>query len=236
MILQLIRHGKAIAIGRNYVEHAKELGNAVPQAPLFFIKPNSSYSFNQPVHLPPNTKSLHHEVELAVVLAQDITAQQSLEKCRNAILGYAVAIDITDRQEQATAKEKGLPWTSAKCLDGFTPIGPFIPKDNIADPQNLQLWLNVNGETKQDGNTRDMIFPIDVLLSYISHRITLYKGDIILTGTPAGVGPVEAGDVIKCGIMGFKESEFQVTVEGSWFGKDKIPSIQDLMEQRKNLE
>ena len=114
--------------------------------------------------------------------------------------GYALALDMTARDFQDAIKKKGAPWTLAKMFDTSCPVSGFLAKEKIPDPQNLQLWLKVNGEMRQDGNTKDMIFTIPTLLSYISKYITLQEGDLILTGTPAGVGPVSSGDIITCGL------------------------------------
>jgi len=195
-----LRSGKKIvAIGRNYVEHAKELNNAVPKEPFFFLKPTTSYvTTGGKVEIPRGTV-VHHEVELGVVIGRggrDITSQQALSH----IAGYALAIDMTARNMQDAVKKKGLPWAAAKGFDTFTPISDFIPAEFVPDPHNLRLWLKINGETKQDGTSADMIFPISRLIEHVSSIMTLEEGDLLLTGTPSGVGPVNPGDSITAGL------------------------------------
>ncbi|KAF9935678.1 hypothetical protein BGZ67_003173 [Mortierella alpina] len=188
---------KIVAIGRNYSEHAKELGNAVPTAPFFFLKPTSSYITNgQSIEVPEGCE-VHHELELAVVIGKDgrnIRAQDA----NSYISGYALALDMTARNLQQQAKEKGMPWSAAKGYDTFTPIGEFIPKDQIVDHDNVDLLLQVDGVTKQQGNTRDMIFSIPTLIENVSAIMTLQEGDVILSGTPKGVGRVLPGETITC--------------------------------------
>lgn len=202
-----------VAVGRNYADHAAELGNAVPENPILFLKPQSSVTkFPHVVQVPLSTPSLHHEVELAVKIKHTLCRPSSLEQARAAIGGYCVALDMTDRSAQNVAKKAGLPWTLAKSLDTFTPLGPEVCVDVVSDDGNLELWLTVNGKTVQRGSTKDMIFPVGVLLAYISHRITLNPGDVVLTGTPAGVGPVVPGDFLQCGITGLPQSNMVVQV------------------------
>lgn len=195
-----VQHGKKIvAIGRNFVEHVRELNNTVPKEPFFFLKPTTSYLANGGnIELPRGT-IVHHEVELGVVIGRrgrDIPSAQA----ESYIAGYALAIDMTGRNIQDDVKKKGLPWTTAKGFDTFTPIGPFIPKSSISDPHNLNLWLKINGEFKQNGNTEAMIVKIPRLIEHVSSIMTLEEGDLILTGTPSGVGPVNAGDKISVGL------------------------------------
>ncbi|KAF9286075.1 hypothetical protein BGZ68_003272 [Mortierella alpina] len=188
---------KIVAIGRNYSEHAKELGNAVPTAPFFFLKPTSSYITNgQSIEVPEGCE-VHHELELAVVIGKDGRNIRA-EDANGYISGYALALDMTARNLQQQAKEKGMPWSAAKGYDTFTPIGEFIPKDQIVDHDNVDLLLQVNGVTKQQGNTRDMIFSIPTLIENVSAIMTLQEGDVILSGTPKGVGRVLPGETITC--------------------------------------
>ncbi|ORY45245.1 hypothetical protein BCR33DRAFT_697356 [Rhizoclosmatium globosum] len=193
---------KIVAIGRNYAEHAKELGNAVPTTPFFFLKPTSSYvtsySTNPTIEIPKGS-NVHHEVELAVVIGangRDISEATAMRH----VEGYALAIDATARDLQDEAKKAGKPWSTAKGFDTFTPIGDFIPKTMIEDPDALTLWLKVNDTVKQNGPTSDMIFKIPQLISYVSSIMTLERGDVILTGTPAGVGRMNPGDIVTCGL------------------------------------
>ncbi|KIM27558.1 hypothetical protein M408DRAFT_166659 [Serendipita vermifera MAFF 305830] len=191
---------KIVAIGRNYAKHAKELGNAVPEKPFFFLKPTSSYLLNGGKVEIPRGVTVHHEVELGVVIGKtgrDISATQAEEY----VAGYALGIDMTGRNVQDAAKKKGLPWTAAKGFDTFTPISGFIPKSAVSDPSNLNLWLKINGAFKQNGNTGDMIFRIPQLIEHVSSIMTLEEGDLILTGTPEGVGAIQAGDKITAGLQ-----------------------------------
>ncbi|KAF9002610.1 hypothetical protein BDZ89DRAFT_1105200 [Hymenopellis radicata] len=192
------RHGKKIvAIGRNYAEHVKELSNAMPPEPFFFTKPTTSYVASGGVVLIPPGIDAHHEVELGLVIGKggrDIPQANAQAH----IAGYALAVDMTARNLQNQVKKKGLPWSAAKGFDTFTPIGPFIEKTSSIDPQNLALVLSINGETKQSGLTSDMIFRIPRLIEHISSIMTLEEGDLVLTGTPSGVGPVKPGDKVEC--------------------------------------
>ncbi|KAK6913748.1 Fumarylacetoacetase-like, C-terminal [Dillenia turbinata] len=201
---------KIVAVGRNYAAHAKELGNAVPKEPVLFLKPTSSYLENGgTIEVPPPLESLDHEVELAVVISQkarDVPESSAMDY----VGGYALALDMTAREIQASAKSAGLPWTIAKGQDTFTPIGSVLPKSAVPDPDNLELWLKVDGETRQKGSTADMIFKIPFLVSHISSIMTLFEGDVILTGTPKGVGPVKAGQRITAGITGILDVHFNV--------------------------
>ncbi|XP_010524545.1 PREDICTED: acylpyruvase FAHD1, mitochondrial [Tarenaya hassleriana] len=211
MIQRLFTQGtKIVGVGRNYAAHAKELGNAVPKEPVLFLKPTSSYLENGgTIKIPHPLESLHHEVELAVVIgekARDVPEAMAMDY----IGGYAVALDMTAREIQASAKASGLPWTLAKGQDTFTPISSVLPTAMVPDPNNLELWLKVDDEMKQKGSTKDMIFKIPFLISYISSVMTLFEGDVILTGTPEGVGPVKVGQKVTAGITGFSEVHFDV--------------------------
>ncbi|CAN6468196.1 unnamed protein product [Victoria cruziana] len=201
---------KIVAVGRNYVAHAKELGNAVPKEPVLFLKPTTSYLQNGgTIEVPHPLESLDHEVELAVVIgkkARDVPHATAMDH----VAGYALALDMTAREIQSSAKASGLPWTVAKGQDSFTPIGSMLPKAAVEDPHNLELWLKVDNELKQKGSTKDMIFKIPFLVSHISSIMTLLEGDVILTGTPEGVGPVKVGQRITAGITGFTDVQFNV--------------------------
>ncbi|CAK8563709.1 unnamed protein product [Lathyrus sativus] len=201
---------KIIAVGRNYAAHAKELGNAVPTAPVLFMKPTSSYLRNGgTIQIPHNESSLHHEVELAVVIgkkARDVPESSAMDY----VAGYALALDMTARDLQSAAKSAGLPWTVSKGQDTFTPISPILPKTSVPNPDDLELWIKVDGEIRQKGSTKDMIFKLPFLISHISSLMTLFEGDVILTGTPPGVGPVKEGQKITAGITDLVDVEFNV--------------------------
>lgn len=201
---------KIVCVGRNYAEHAAELGNALPTEPMLFLKPSTAYlQQGKQIMFPPGCKELHYEVELGLVISKTGTDIPESE-VMNHIGGYALALDMTARDFQNAAKKKGIPWSLAKGFNTSCPISQFIPKESVSDPQNIGLWCKVNGETKQDGNTKDMIFNIPTLVSYISQYFTLETGDLVLTGTPAGVGPVVPGDVITAGLGDMVEMSFTV--------------------------
>ena len=150
------------------------------------------------MQLPPNS-DVDHEVELGVVIGKggvDIPQSSAMSY----VGGYVLALDMTNRTRQGAAKKGGLPWSLAKGFDTSCPISGFLTPEQIPDPQNVNLWLKVNGVERQNGNTKDMVFSIPFLISYLSDHFTLEEGDLILTGTPQGVGPVTPGDVIECGL------------------------------------
>ncbi|KAF5209456.1 hypothetical protein E0198_003756 [Clavispora lusitaniae] len=195
---------KILCIGRNYAAHIKELNNMAPSQPFFFLKPSSSVLRpNNGPFLVPKGVVAHYEVELAFTLnktLKNLPPTFSAQEALDAIEGYALAIDFTARNVQDEAKKKGLPWSIGKGFDTFLPLSGFIPKEKIPDPYNVRLSLSVNGETKQDDMTNLMIFPIHRILSHMSAIMTLEKGDLILTGTPKGVGPVKPGDHIEASL------------------------------------
>ncbi|KAL1713759.1 hypothetical protein EV715DRAFT_258105 [Schizophyllum commune] len=200
MATSFARTGKKIvAIGRNYAEHIKELNNAAPKEPFFFLKPTSSYiSSGGKLEIPRGVVA-HHEVELGLVIGQRARDVKQAD-AHSVIAGYALAVDMTARNVQDAVKKKGLPWSTAKGFDTFTPVGDFIAKSAVANPDDLRLWLKINGAFKQNGTTADMIFKIPRLIEHITSIMTLEEGDLVLTGTPSGVGPVNPGDKIECGL------------------------------------
>ncbi|KAJ1934548.1 hypothetical protein FBU59_005663 [Linderina macrospora] len=190
---------KIVAIGRNFSEHAKELGNAVPTKPFFFLKPTSSYVTSPGKIEIPAGCTVHHEVELGVVIGKS-GRNISAAAAPDHIAGYALALDLTARNVQDEAKKKGLPWSAAKGYDTFTPVGEFIPKDQVKDAQNVRLWIEVAGQVRQDGVTDAMIFGIPQLVEHVSSIMRLEEGDLILTGTPKGVGPILPGETVVAGL------------------------------------
>ncbi|RMD98613.1 MAG: FAA hydrolase family protein [Calditrichaeota bacterium] len=192
------RPSKIVCVGRNYGRHAAELGNAIPDEPIIFAKaPSSMIPMEEKIHIPPNAGRVDYEGEIAIVMgktASHIDRSQALEH----VAAYTLVNDVTARDLQKQDKEKGLPWFRAKSFDTFCPIGPgLVPAGEIPDPQSLTLHLRVNGQERQKGNTADMLFGFDELIAYISRHMTLHVGDIIATGTPAGVGPLQPGDVVE---------------------------------------
>lgn len=209
--MSLIRAGDVGETNPTCSDHIAELNNMKPKQPFFFLKPPSSIVLpGQGSCLRPKGIEMHYEVELALVigkLVQDLKADDT-KGALEAIQAYAVAIDMTARNAQNEAKKKGLPWDIAKGFDTFLPMSNIIPKTCIPNPHDVELYLQVNGSTRQEGSTNLMIYQIPRIMSDISKVMTLHPGDIILTGTPAGVGPVEPGDVMKAGVrVGGKELE-----------------------------
>jgi len=189
--------GKILCIGRNYVDHIKELGNEAPSAPIIFMKPSTAIiSSGESVVIPAYSSDCHYEAELAVLIGaegKDIAEADALAH----VAGYGVAIDMTLRDVQDNLKKKGLPWEIAKGFDTSCPLSDFVPADKVADPQNLTICLALNGEQRQNGSTGLMINSVARIISYLSGIFTLEEGDMILTGTPAGVGRVVAGDRMR---------------------------------------
>jgi 2-keto-4-pentenoate hydratase/2-oxohepta-3-ene-1,7-dioic acid hydratase in catechol pathway len=195
-LLAPVTPSKIVCVGRNYGEHAKELGNEVPQEPLLFFKPPSSLLAHKgTVLMPAQAERVDFEGELALVIGKRASKLAADADWRSYVRGYTIANDVTARDLQ----KKDGQWTRAKGFDTFCPVGPVV--SNEVDPEKgLTLETRVNGEIKQHGSTLDFIFPIPVLLSYITAAITLEAGDLLLTGTPAGVGPLSAGDKVDVSI------------------------------------
>jgi 2-keto-4-pentenoate hydratase/2-oxohepta-3-ene-1,7-dioic acid hydratase in catechol pathway len=193
---------KVVCVGSNYADHIKEMGSKVSAEPVLFIKPETALcDIRQPIAIPRDFGSVHHEVELAVLIGIALK-QASEDRVARAIAGYGVALDLTLRDLQTDFKKAGQPWEKAKGFDGSCPISGFIPVAEFGDAQQAELALSVNGENRQQGNTRDMITAILPLISYMSRFFTLRPGDIILTGTPQGVGPMAVGDTLEVSING----------------------------------
>ena len=201
---------KIVCVGRNFADHASELNNPVPLVPLIFLKPPSSFiKQGSSIKIPPKCTALHHEVELGIVIGKG-GSNIPKDKAFSHIAGYVLALDMTARDFQEEIKAKSHPWLLAKCWDTFCPISEYIPKSNINNPENLELWLKVNNNLKQSDSTKNMIFGVSQVISYASKVMTLEIGDLILMGTPKGVGPVKSGDVIDCGIKNVTEMKFFV--------------------------
>ena len=197
---QSVRPGKLLCIGRNYAKHAAEMQSDVPAEPMVFLKPSTALiGQGGRVVLPPQSEDVHHEVELVAVIGRggkDIAEAQALDY----VDGYAAGLDMTARDLQSRAKKAGHPWSVAKGFDTFAPLGQAVPAREVGDPQGLDVRLVINGETRQEGHTRDMIFPVARLVAYCSRIFTLMPGDLLYTGTPEGVGPVKDGDVLEATI------------------------------------
>ena len=208
----IFRPGKIVCIGLNYRKHAIESGMAIPEEPVVFFKATSSISGPfDPIHIPKGSEKTDWEVELAVVIGKKAT-YVSQEEAMDYVAGYTIHNDVSERAFQL---ERGGQWVKGKSCDSFAPLGPYIvSKEDIQDPNNLNLWLKVNGEKLQDGNTSDFIFNISEVVSYLSHFMTLEAGDIISTGTPEGVGLgfsppryLKEGDIVELGIEGLGTSK-----------------------------
>lgn len=207
-LLSPVLPSKVVGIGKNYAEHAREMGSEPPAEPVIFLKPSTSViGPGDPVPYPALSSEVHHEAELAVVigrLCREVPVQRSLE----VVLGYTVANDVTARDLQRTDAQ----WTRAKGFDGFCPLGPWIVTD--LDPSDLRVTCAVNGQVRQDASTADLLRGIPELISYVSAVMTLLPGDVILSGTPAGVGPVVPGDEMTVSVEGIGSLSNGVVASG----------------------
>lgn len=203
--------GKVVCVGRNYAEHAKELNNPVPTEPLLFIKPGSC---TVPVEggfvIPEDRGDVHYEAEIAVLIGKPLSRKPSEEEVLDAISGYAPALDLTLRDVQAKLKEKGLPWELAKSFDGAFVLAPFVSADRFPDPTDIGIRLSIDGEVRQDGNSRDMLNPIVPLIQHIAGHFSLQPGDVVSTGTPVGVGPLKRGSALLLELPGASRFESRV--------------------------
>jgi len=196
LLAPVIPRSKVVAVGLNYVNHIREMGHDMPTAPVLFLKPNTSVvGPDDPIVLPEWTNEVSYEVELAVVIGR-LCKDVSPEAAPNFILGYTIANDVTARDAQRTDGQ----WSRAKGFDSACPLGPWIDTD--FNPEDAEISSRVNGEVRQDARTSDMLFDVPYLVSYVSEAMTLLPGDVIITGTPAGVGQIESGDVVECEIEG----------------------------------
>lgn len=186
------------AIGRNYAEHAKELGNEIPSEPLIFLKAGSCATVGAAdLQLPVWKNELHHEVELALRFDDNLKIHEA-----------CIALDLTDREKQNQLKAKGQPWTLAKSFRGACPLSPFFPVQQLAELKQLEISLKVNGELRQQGNTNQMIFSLEQIIEFVCVHFPVVPGDLILTGTPSGVGPFKKGDLL--------EAEIAKKIKHSW--------------------
>jgi len=203
--------GKLLCIGRNYADHAAEMDRNVPDEPMVFLKPSSALIRSEgTVRLPPQSKDVHHEVELVAVIGtegRNIAVDDALDH----VSAFAVGLDMTARDLQAQAKARRHPWSVAKGFDTFAPLGPLTAASEVDSPQDLTLRLTVNGDRRQQANTQRQIFPVREVVAYCSRIFTLSPGDLVYTGTPSGVGPVEAGDTLEATATGL--DSLRVNVE-----------------------
>ncbi len=205
--------GKVVCVGKNYTDHIKEMGgraNDRPEVPTIFMKPSTSVvSGEEAVFIPLELGLLHHEVELCFVIGKDCKDVPAGE-APSFIAGYGVGIDFTLRDMQAAAKKAGGPWALSKGFDSSAVFGEFAPAGDVADPCALAISLAIDGKVKQDGSTREMIFSPAAILAYVSRFMTLEEGDVLMTGTPAGVGEVKHGDAIEALVEGLPALRFAV--------------------------
>jgi 2-keto-4-pentenoate hydratase/2-oxohepta-3-ene-1,7-dioic acid hydratase in catechol pathway len=207
--------GKLLCIGRNYADHAAEMERDVPDEPMVFLKPASALiRSGGTVRLPPQSQNVHHEVELVAVIGTEgrrIPREQALDH----VVAYAVGLDITARDLQDEAKAQQHPWSVAKGFDTFAPLGPLAPASTISDPQDVQLTLDCNGAVRQQAHTGDMMFSVAELVHYCSQIFTLEPGDLLYTGTPSGVGPIEDGDRLEARATGCEPLRVSVVRDSS---------------------
>jgi fumarylpyruvate hydrolase len=202
---------RVFCVGRNYAAHAREMG-ADPdrEPPFFFTKPaDAVVPASGTLPYPPATSDLHHEVELVVALKGG-GANIAPERALDLVWGYAVGLDLTRRDLQAVAKKDGRPWDMAKGFDASAPCSPLQPVEWIDHPREARIWLDVNGQRKQEGNLNEMIWPVADVISHLSRFVTLAPGDLIFTGTPAGVDALKPGDHVRGGVDGV--ATFELTV------------------------
>ena len=202
---------KIICIGRNYAKHAEELNNPIPQEPVVFLKPDTAVLLKKhPFFIPEHSNNIHHEIELVVKinrLGKHIETRFA-HKYYNEI---ALGIDFTARDVQDDCKKKGLPWEKAKAFDGSAAVSNFFSLESLKkEINNIDFYLDINGKKVQEGNTKQMLFSVDQLISYVSKYFTLKTGDLIFTGTPAGVGPVQREDLLELYLEGKRIFYFNV--------------------------
>lgn len=204
LLTPVIPRSKVVCVGKNYRAHAAEMGSEAPDEPLIFLKPNTSViGPGEPIMYPPQSQNVHYEGELAVVIGR-ICKDISAADVPKVIFGYTVANDITARDLQQSDGQ----WTRAKGFDTFCPLGPWIETD--FDPSSANLTTRVNGDVVQDGNTADLVHDVPAIIEHITSFMTLLPGDVVLTGTPEGVGPLEIGDTVSVSISGLGTLENKV--------------------------
>ncbi|MBA3537931.1 MAG: fumarylacetoacetate hydrolase family protein [Tatlockia sp.] len=197
-------------IGRNYAGHIRELSNKKEDLPLVFLKPTSALNIEPVIQLPPMSKEIDYETELVLLIGHDVK-QIKAEEALSAVAGYGIGLDLTARDLQALAKQKGLPWTLAKGFDYAASVSEFLPAAEIADPKNIGFQMKQNGIVRQRGAVNLMIFDIPYIISYLSAVFSLQAGDLIFTGTPEGTGRINKGDQIEISLADKLRAEFLVS-------------------------
>lgn len=201
---------KIIAVGRNYAEHAHELKNPIPLSPIIFMKPDTAIlKDNKPFYHPEFSTEIHHEIELVLKIAKEgkHISPQFASKYFDEI---SIGIDFTARDMQQKCKENAWPWELAKSFDHSAPVGHFVSKTNFSDLYHINFKLDINGHTKQHGDTQNLLFSFENIISFVSQHITLKKGDLIFTGTPQGVGKVNIGDHLEGYLANEKLLDFYI--------------------------
>ncbi len=194
--------GKVVCVGRNYAEHARELGHAVPEQPLLFMKPGSAVvDFLSPVVIPTDRGACHHETEICLLLGQDLRRADA-RQARAAIAGIGLGLDLTLRDLQAELKAAGHPWERAKAFDGAAVLAPFLPPSACPDLGQIEFFLEVDGQRRQRGHSGDMLLGLVDLLVHISAVFSLQAGDVVMSGTPAGVAALQVGQRLCLGLAG----------------------------------
>lgn len=202
---------RVFCVGRNYAAHAREMGKDPDrEPPFFFTKPaDAVVAAEGTVPYPPLTENLHHEIELVVAIGKG-GANVSPEQALDLVWGYGVGVDLTRRDLQDVAKKMSRPWDWSKSFDASGPCGPLQPVSAIGHPSKGAIWLKVNGETRQEGDLTELIWPVADVIAYISEAVTLQPGDVIFTGTPAGVGALNPDDTVTGGVEGIGEIAFTI--------------------------
>jgi len=201
---------KIIAIGRNYAAHAKELNNPLPSAPVIFLKPDTAVlKDNRPFYIPEFSSDIHYELEVVLKICKE--GKHIQEKFASTYYEeIGLGIDFTARDIQSAHKEKGLPWELAKAFDNSAAVSNFVPKSSVSNLYELPFELKINQETRQQGNTKNMLYSYESIIAFVSKYITLKKGDLIFTGTPEGVGPVHGGDRLEAWLEGQQLLNFEI--------------------------
>ena len=193
--------GKIVCIGRNYAEHARELNNPITTEPMLFMKPVTSLvDITEPIIIDWKKGVVHHELEISILIGDTLT-HCTTQQAVSAIIGVGLALDLTLRDLQNELKQNGHPWEKAKAFDGSCPLSAFEPSESFDALDNIELQLTVNGTVRQKGSSRQMLTDIVSLIVYISHWFSLMPGDVVLTGTPAGVGPLHPGDQLQIDLL-----------------------------------